>query len=162
MKYNLVLLFDYQSKMTKMGNYLKEHNIVKVSANKFVIPGTENLSFTFSNIIDGFTQTLTVIQDGQETKAERKKEIDFSAIDLNDYPGVYYSKELDVTYNFKIDNGILKAGIQDKHSFMNCTISEIDQFMMEFGIVRFQRTNGKISSFELDSGRVKNLKFYKK
>ena len=85
-----------------------------------------------------------------------------SNINLNDYVGSYYSKELDVTYDFDLENGVLKAGIKEKKSLMDCTISEIDQFTIEFGLVRFQRKNGLISSFELDSGRVKNLKFNKK
>jgi CubicO group peptidase (beta-lactamase class C family) len=138
------------------------YTILKVSGNTFQISGNENISFSFSNLKDGFTQTLTVIQDGSETKAKRKKEVNLSGIDLNDYLGSYYSKELDVTYDFEIENGILKAGIKEKKSLVDCTISEIDQLTMEFGMIRFQRTDGLISSFELDSGRVKNLKFHKK
>jgi CubicO group peptidase (beta-lactamase class C family) len=138
------------------------YNILKVSGNTFQMSGNENIRFSFSNLKDGFTQTLTVIQDDRETKAERRKEVDLSGIDLIDYLGSYYSKELDVTYDFEIENGILKTGIKEKKSLMDCTISEIDQFTMEFGMIRFQRTDGLISSFELDSGRVKKLKFHKK
>lgn len=138
------------------------YNIIKISGNTFQIPGDKTISFTFSNLKDELTQTLTVLQDGRETKAERKKEVDLSGIYLNDYLGSYYSKELDVTYDFEIENGILKAGIKEKKSLMDCTISTIDQFTMEFGLVRFQRKNGSISGFELDSGRVKNLSFEKR
>ena len=55
------------------------------------------------------TQTLTILQGGRETKAERKKEVNFSGINLKDYSGSYFSKELDVTYNFEIENGIFKS-----------------------------------------------------
>jgi CubicO group peptidase (beta-lactamase class C family) len=137
------------------------YNIVKVSTNRYVIPGTENLSFTFSNLKDGFTQTLTVLQDGRETKAERKSEVDVSGIDLNHYSGSYYSKELDVIYNLKVEDGILKAKIENNQSVMDCTVSDLDEFIMELGLIRFQRVEGIISGFELDSGRVKNLKFEK-
>ena len=123
--------------------------------------GNENISFSFSNLKDGFTQTLKVIQDGRETKSERKKEIDLSGIDLNDYLGSYYSKELDVTYNFEIENEILIVRIENTQSSIECTISDLDQFSAELGLVRFQRKDGQISGFELDSGRVKNLKFKK-
>lgn len=138
------------------------YNVVKISGNTFQIPGNETINFSFSNLRDGFTQTLTVLQNGSETKAKRKKEVDLSSINLNDYVGSYYSKELDVTYDFVLENGVLKAGIKEKKSLMDCTISEIDKFAIEFGLVRFQRKSGLISSFELDSGRVKNLKFNKK
>ena len=139
------------------------YNIIKISGNTFQIPEDKTISFTFSNLKDELTQRLTIIQDGTETIVPRKKEIEFSGIDLNDYSGSYYSKELDVTYNFEVENGILKAGIQDKQSLMDCNMSEIDQFTMELlGLVRFQRTDGRVSSFKLDSGRVKNLYFEKK
>lgn len=137
------------------------YNIIKVSKNTFQIPGNESISFSFSNLKDGFTQTLTVLQNGSETKAKRKKEVDLSGVNLNNYVGSYYSQELDVTYNFYLKNGVLECGIKEKKSFMDCTISDVDQFTMKFGLVRFQRKNGLISSFELDSGRVKNLKFNK-
>jgi len=138
------------------------YNISRVSGNTFQIPGEKSLSFTFSDLKDEFTQTLTVLQGGTETKAERKKEFDVSNLNLQDYSGSYYSDELDATYHFKVENGTLKAGIQDKQASMDCTISDMDQFTMELGLIRFQRTNGEITGFELDSGRVKNLKFRKK
>lgn len=135
------------------------YNIVNVSGNTFEIPKTENLSFTFSDLADDFTSTMTILQNGRETKAKRKEEIDASKINLNDFNGSYYSPELDVTYNFEIDQNVLKLKIEDSHEVMDCTISDGDQFSTGLGLVRFQRKNGTISGFELDSGRVKNLKF---
>lgn len=138
------------------------YNIVKVSGNTFQIPGEKDLSYTFSNLTEGHTQTLSILQGGRETKAERKRDVDVSGIDLNNYSGDYYSKELNVTYNFKVEDGILKATIENNQSLMDLTISDLDEFTMELGLIRFQREGGVISGFELDSGRVKNLKFEKK
>jgi CubicO group peptidase (beta-lactamase class C family) len=138
------------------------YNIAKVSGNTFQIPGEKDLSFTFSNLTEGHTQTLSILQGGRETKAERKRDVDVSGIDLNNYSGSYYSKELNVTYNFKVEDGILKATIENNQSLMDLTISDLDEFTMELGLIRFQREGGVISGFELDSGRVKNLKFEKK
>lgn len=135
---------------------------MKKSVNRFEIPGTENLSFTFSNLKDGYTQTLTVLQAGRETVADRKKEIDTSGINLTDYVGSYLSKELDVTYHFEMVEKVLVARIENQQQTSECAISDMDQFTMAFGLVRFQRKDSLISGFELDSGRVKNLKFYKK
>ncbi|WP_405604743.1 serine hydrolase domain-containing protein [Polaribacter sp. Asnod1-A03] len=137
------------------------YTIVKVSGNTFQISGNENLSFSFSNVKDGFTQTLKVLQGDSETIAERKKEIDTSGINLKDYTGSYYSKELDVNYNFEIENEILIVRIENTQSIIECTISDLDQFSTELGLVRFQQKDGQVSGFELDSGRVKNLKFKK-
>lgn len=138
------------------------YNIIKISGNTFQIPEDKTLSFTFSNLKDELTQRLTVIQDGRETIAPRKKEVDTSGISLNDYTGSFFSKELDVTYVFEIENEVLKVSIEGNFKTMDCTIIEIDQFTMEFSLIRFQRTDGQVSGFELDSGRVKNLKFEKK
>ena len=137
------------------------YNILKVSGNTFQISGNENLSFSFSNLKDGFTQTLKVLQGDSETIAARKKEIDTSGINLKDYVGSYYSNELDVNYNFEIENEILFFRIENISSTIECIISDLDQFSTELGLVRFQKKDGLISGFELDSGRVKNLKFKK-
>lgn len=137
------------------------YNIVKISGNTFQIPEDKTISFTFSNLKDDSTQTLTVHQGGNETIAVRKKGFDTSGINLNDYIGDFYSEELDVTYIFDLENGILKSRIENKET-MECTIADLDQFLLNQSLVRFQRTNGVVSGFELDSGRVKNLKFEKK
>jgi CubicO group peptidase (beta-lactamase class C family) len=140
----------------------ESYNIVKISGSTFQKPGEKDPSFTFSNLIENHTQTLWVLIGGREIKAERKREAGASGIDLNDYSGSYYSKELDVTYVFMIENGTLKSKIENKQSVMVCTINDIDEFATGFGLVRFQREKGIISGFELDAGRVRNLKFEKK
>ena len=137
------------------------YNIVKVSGNTYQIAGEEGLSFTFSDLVDGQTNLLTVLQGGEATKALRKVEVDLSGVKLTDYIGSYYSVELDVTYNLKLENEVLSVVIADKQSFPS-TLSGIDQFYLPVGLLRFQRTNGVISGFEMDSGGVKNLKFEKK
>lgn len=137
------------------------YNIFKTSGNTFQKLGNEPISFTFSNLKGELTQTLIVLQDGRESIATRKKEFDICGISLNDYTGSFFSKELDVTYVFEIENEVLKVSIDNKKRTMDCTISEIDQFRMEFGLIRFQRKNGLITGFEVDSQRVKNLKFQK-
>ena len=138
------------------------YNIIKISGNTFQIQGDKTISFSFSNLKDDLTQTLTVLQGAREVVLVRKKEVDTFGISLNDYTGSFFSKELDVTYVFEIENEILKVSIEDKQIIMDCTIREIDQFMMDFNLVRFQRTDGKVSGFELDSGEINNLKFEKK
>ncbi len=134
--------------------------IAKTTGNTYEIPGTKDLDFTFSNLEESQTQTLKVVQGGRETIAKRKKEVDTSGIDLNDYVGRYYSKELNVTYIFALKDEVLSAKIEDGEAEA-CTISDIDKFSLPFGLARFQRTNDLVAGFELDSGRVKNLKFQK-
>jgi len=52
--------------------------------------------------------------------------------------------------------------IENNQSTVDCTIGGIDQFLIKLGLIRFQRTNGLISGFELEEERVKSLKFEKK
>ena len=137
------------------------YKLVKTKGNTFQIPGEESISFTFLDLKEGQTQTLSIIQGGSETKAQRKAEADLSGIDLNDYTGSYFSDELDVTYHFELENGVLQARVGNTQSTMGCTLSDRDQFTTVIGLLRFKRTDGVISGFELDSGRVKNLKFVK-
>ncbi|MFO7658375.1 MAG: serine hydrolase domain-containing protein [Bacteroidales bacterium] len=140
----------------------KSFNVVKTCGNTFQIPGENDLSFTFSNLIEGHTQTLSILYGGRETKAERKKDVDVSGIELNNYSGSFYSQELNVNYNFKVEDGILKAKIENKQTVLDCTLIDMDEFATGFGLIRFQRIGGIISGFELDSGRIQNLKFEKK
>lgn len=137
------------------------YDIVKVSGNTFQEPEDKNLKFTFTNLEDGLSQTLNVLVGGREIKAPRKKLVDTSKVKLEDFIGTYFSKEMDVTYIFKLVDGNLKASIANKAVIAECTIYEIDKFVTQLGLVRFQRTAGVVSGFELDAGRVKNLKFEK-
>lgn len=136
------------------------YKIVRKSGSTFQIPGEEELSFTFSDLKDNQLQSLTILQGGSEMVAPRKKEVDTSQINLNDYVGRYFSEELDVTYVFELDDQILVSRIERSES-MECTIADLDHFALQLGLVRFQRINGVVSGFELDSGRVMNLKFEK-
>jgi len=135
--------------------------VSKVSGNTFQIQGNEDLRFTFKNLKDGFTETLSILQRGRETIAARKKAIDISGINLADYTGSYFSQELDVNYTIEKENDVLMLRIKNKLTSNECTIADIDQFSTALGLLRFQRSDNLISGFELDSGRVKNLKFKK-
>ena len=136
---------------------------MSLNGSTFQIPHEANSHITFSNLQNGVTKTVTILRNGREMKATRKGIIDETHVNLSDYVGSYYSKELDVSYNFEIDNGGLIVYIQNRVSKVNqCIISDIDQFTVSTNQIRFQRTNGSISGFELDSGRVRNLKFEKK
>ncbi len=134
--------------------------IIRTSGNSYQIQGDGGISFTFSNLNEGLTQTMTIFQRGSETIAPRIKKFVPSENNLVDYIGSFYSKELDAIYYFELENGILKASIEAKET-MNCTIVNKDQFSLDIGLVRFKRKDGIVSGFELDSGRVKNLKFEK-
>jgi CubicO group peptidase (beta-lactamase class C family) len=112
------------------------------------------------NFINNLDPKFTVIQTEDETH-KRKEKIDFSRLNLADYSGHFYSEELDATYLLSLEHGILKLQIANYDS-QELNICDIDIFTSEVGLVRFSRSNGVINGFELDAGRVTNLKFKKK
>ena len=137
-----------------------DYHIVRTDGNTFVIPHNDGILFTFSKVEDGFSQQLEVLQSGNKMHLYRKPTMDPSQVNLADYAGDYYSQELDVTYHFRLEDDILVVQI-DKKATAACSISGPDAISMYLGLARFRRGEGKITGFELDSGRVKNLKFEK-
>ncbi|MCB9320475.1 MAG: serine hydrolase [Lewinellaceae bacterium] len=137
-----------------------DYHIVRTDGNTFVIPHNDGILFTFSKVEDGFSQQLEVLQSGNKMHLYRKPTMDPSQVNLADYAGDYYSQELDVTYHFRLEDDILVVQI-DKKATAACSISGPDAISMYLGLARFLRSGGKITGFELDSGRVKNLKFEK-
>jgi len=137
------------------------YNITNTTGNTYEIPNDNSIQFVFSELKDDFTQKLTVFQNGNKTICKRKKEIDLSSFNIADYTGKYYSEELDATYLLFIEDEKLKLQIANYDS-QELSIYGIDIFNSDGSLVRFNRSNGVINGFELDAGRVTNLKFEKK
>ena len=137
------------------------YNIYRTEGNTFKIVGDDEYTFVFLELKDGFTQQLDIYQNGNKTVTKRLEEIDMSKVNLEDYAGSYYSEELDVTYHFEVDDNLLKARI-GSNAPLACLSAGADAFSVAFGLMRFQRAGGVVSRFELDSGRVKGLRFEKR
>lgn len=136
------------------------YNIVHNNHNLYEIPGNKSLQFIFSVLKNGSAQVLTVVQNGKENKLKRKIQLDTSNLISEDYVGDYICKELNTTYSISLKEKILSVKIE------NTPIKVIqlygkDQFIAEGLLFRFVRKEGNISGFELDAGRVQNLKFVK-
>ena len=135
-------------------------NVARISGNTFQVPAFPALSFIFSEPENGSAGILTVDFSGDKTVCKRKKEIDTSGIDLEEYTGDFYSHELEVTYTLFVGDGTLKlrVGLNDP---VDLRIDDTDQFTSTEVLYRFIRENGLISGFEMDAGRVKNIRFEK-
>jgi CubicO group peptidase (beta-lactamase class C family) len=136
------------------------YNIVPVEGNTYEIPGEPEVRFVFSDFKNDHTQVLTVIQNGKETTCKRKNEIKQDDIDLDAYTGVYYSEEIDARYRFFIQDDKLNVQIANNDP-MELDVYGIDQFVSGRTLVQFKRSEGILNGFDLDAGRVKNLKFEK-
>lgn len=134
------------------------YNLGHVGGNSFKIPGEESVIFSFRELKEGQTQEMLVDQAGDVTVCTRKKEVDLSAVDITDYAGNYYSKELDEVYYLKMDGDALKVQVRQNAPLI-LAIGDVDQLTVRGFLLRFQREDGQITGFELDAGRVKNLRF---
>lgn len=137
------------------------YSLKRTQGNTFEIPNDDAIMFTFSDISDNSAQLLTVLQNGRDSFWKRKKSKEASALKLADYAGKYYSKELDASYLISVSDNKLnvKIGSKDSHQLF---FYQKDTFTAEGVLIRFDRINGKIHGFELDAGRVENLKFKKR
>ena len=99
---------------------------------------------------------------GQNNKNKSKKLFPNKSIsDLKDYTGNFYSKELDFNYLVILKDGKLKVEIAN-YKAQDLVKFGIDKFTIDNGLIHFKRENKVIVGFELDAGRVTNLKFEKK
>lgn len=136
------------------------YNIIKTSGNTFEIQNNASVQFLFSELKDDFTQVLTVFQNGNASVCKRKDQLEVNALNLEDYAGHYYSEELDTTYHIFTENGKLKVKVAN-YDALDLNLYDTDMFTTDGNVFRFNRSNGKIKGFELDAGRVTNLKFNK-
>lgn len=135
------------------------YNIINTTGNTYELPNDQSVQFEFSDLKDGFARTLTIFQNGTEATAKRK-ETAVSHPNLESYTGNFYSEELDATYNLFMEDGKLKFKIAHFDA-QELKVYDEDAFTTAKGLIRFNKANGAITGFELDAGRVTNLKFEK-
>ena len=97
-------------------------------------------------------------QSNQSTPSTAQPEA--PEMDLADFVGSYYSNDLDATYHFVIEDESLQVSIQNKEQ-NELRSTGVDQFRTGGINLRFARESGKITGFELDAGRVRNVVFTK-
>lgn len=137
------------------------YSIANTAGNTYEIPNESSVQFEFSELKDDLAQTLTIFQNGSETTCSRKAEIDLSKINLEDYTGTFYSAELETNYTLVLEDEKLQLQIAT-YAPQELTLYDIDNFTSDGNMVHFNRTDGVVTGFELDAGRVTNLKFEKK
>ena len=128
-----------------------------------VISARNSVLLKFST--KGKQQALQVkIGDGEPIHFTPYKPTKYPLSNTNDYIGKYYSEELETFYDIVLEKGQLVAKHQRND---NMTLRPImhDVFSMNqwfFDNIAFERdSNGKITGFRVDNGRVKNLLFTK-
>ena len=165
--YEMEVGFSFSIKVTNdrleiLQNWNKsKYFIERTKGNTFEITGQKDLNFTFLEVENSTTQTMTILQNGATSIAKRYTPLDLASIPFNDYVGDFYSKELDVNYKITVANNTFFMAIEDQTPTEGISTIK-DQFSTNLGLVRFVRFNGSVSGFELDAGDLVNLKFTKK
>ena len=96
-----------------------------------------------------------------QTWSKRKEKLEISNLSLEDYTGNFYSAELDAKYLLFIEGEKLKVKVAN-YEAQELNLYDVDTFNAEIGLLRFYKSNEEVKGFELDAGRVTNLKFEKK
>ncbi len=137
------------------------YTIIKSEGNTFKMTDNSDFTFSFSNLDNNKTQTLTIQRAGIPTVANRTIIFDASSIDLSQFLGSYFSKELEITYHFELNNGSLQLRLGNQSSTIDTHFIDKSTISTQFGQARFVHESNNIVGFELESGRVQNLKFTK-
>ncbi|MEN7551087.1 serine hydrolase domain-containing protein [Rapidithrix thailandica] len=150
-----------QSGLTVMQNWNESQYIIRpIATNVFVLPEQAEIRFEFSDFREGKASKLTVFQQGKKTECERKQATDFSGLNLEDYVGVYSTKELDVRYNMLIGDKALLCKVGNQECWELIPQAD-DRFVTQEMQFIFCRKEGLVSSFILEVAGIKNLEFIK-
>lgn len=88
--------------------------------------------------------------------------ITLSTSQLAQYPGTYYSEELDATYTIAAKDGQLAITRRAPASII-ATPTAMDQFRMASMTLRFLRDpGGRVVALAVDAGRVRDIRFVKR
>ncbi|NOQ97798.1 MAG: serine hydrolase [Calditrichae bacterium] len=98
----------------------------------------------------------------KNAREDIETDLDISNTILEEYAGNYFSKEMNTTYKLFVENEVLEVKIGN-YDPMTLDAYDKDQFTVdgEGLLFQFRRDVDSIIGFELDAGRVKNLKFSK-
>lgn len=158
---NLVITINDDSLHFEPSWERSSYNVMNIGGNKYQIPINPAIQFEFSDLENNIVQKLTVIHDGNKTICKRKNKVDFPDLNLEEYTGVYYSNELDISYSVFIEDKKLKITFPNNDPFLLEPYKK-DTFTADFGLLRFYYSNSTLKGFELDVLRAKKIKFEKK
>ena len=138
----------------------ERYAIARVNHNTFQVPGDTSMDFIFTDLQDGFTQQVIVVQGNRKTVCDRNTPFDTSTVDLSAYTGTYYSSEIDIHYHIKqVDEGLeLTMGKNPPRPLL---FRAADELMFGSRSMSFETSDTGFSGFTLQAGRVQNLWFEK-
>ncbi len=104
---------------------------------------------------------LILHQGGADMPASKLEAPDLTPDQLNQYVGDYYSDELSATYQISLEGNQLYLKVEYNPKAVLSPVRQ-DEFSSRFAIFFQSNRKGEITGFEIDAGRVQNLKFIKR
>lgn len=131
--------------------------IESIGKDRFEIPDA-GIFFEFSDIKNGFAHLLSVEQEGEKYIFKK----DLIVPDFNEYTGVYYSKVLDINYEFVLQDGWLEFKPEGTSDTISILMKEKDKGETLWGSISFIRNDDStVKGFSLSHLRAKNIYFVK-
>jgi CubicO group peptidase (beta-lactamase class C family) len=138
--------------------------LVATSESEFIVEGF-NIKIAFNRQGDNSFNQLTLYQGGQTIPAPRIKPFDPKSIDVKSYTGVYYSPELQTSYEIVAKNDTLIVN-HIRHEPVTMAPIRNDAFTTSawfMSRIDFNRNEqSQITGLRVSSGRVKNVRFLKR
>jgi len=141
-----------------------ESSLSPIGKNEFqMLNVAVDLKVKFQNIDKKRTMIVT-INGGDPIISDAYDPVNYSAVELKEFSGTFYSEELNTSYTFDQEEGKLIV----KHARLsNFDVKSIKKDMFSsnkwfFGNIKFERDNkNNIIGMRVSSGRVRNLWFKK-
>jgi len=141
-----------------------ESILVPISKTEFKMLNVgSNVIVKFSKDKEG-SKVMSFSQNGSEPSISKEYQIkEYSQNELRNFEGIYYSKELDVTYDIRLKNESLILNLNGNEVSPLKVIMDNLFYNDRFGTMQFNKNSAnEVSDFRLAAGRVKNLIFKKK
>ncbi|MBX2961603.1 MAG: beta-lactamase family protein [Cyclobacteriaceae bacterium] len=140
-----------------------ESAIIPISVTEFkMLNVPDDLRIVFGK--NGEKSTMTVSIDGNDPSYFVEYEpANYTADQLKQFEGTYFSEELSTFYDLVVKNGKLTA-VHPRLSDIEFTPIMADLFSGNrffMGLVQFERNSQKVTALKVSSGRVRNLRFAK-
>ena len=109
-----------------------------------------------------FDARSRLLRPARQDSLQRLDPFDPGSANLEDYPGVYRSQEIDPPYRIEAGEQNLVLNPPKREPDELRPVAK-DIFVGRIGFLRFERdATGNISGFLLDTGRIRNFRFQKR
>ena len=140
-----------------------ESSLLPINKNTFkMLNVNANILVKFEKDSIGNSNMVFSVNEGNPFISKKYTPKNYKSEELQKFTGSYYSKELDMYYKLKVENGILVLYMSNSSKFEMKSIMENFLTNNRFGNIHFFfNSDSTIKGFKVARGRVKNLIFNK-